>query len=231
MHFKPYCEKGSAALRRLPKSPRPGKWEGFYTQCSPVSESGPFASFSSPMRKVLLSFAFLVGDAQDRVQEWLVEDKVTSQVCRLIRYQLGTSWAETEVQGMLHWDLSSWGLLTEHHLLHLLLDRNRPAASLCNDAFAENLLLQSWGRPWFHMFNTSHWWICCKPSLSPSCVPYNLPRAVPGDLIQASQQLHEESPPIISIFHLWGNRGRLKRASDLPKSRRLQAVGWDLHLV
>ena len=87
--------------------------------------------------------------------------------------------------------------------------------------FCRKSLLQSWGRPWFHMFNTSHWWICCKPSLSPSCVPCNLPRAVPGDLIQASQQLHRESPPIISIFHLWGNRGRLKRASDLPKSRQV----------
>ena len=96
---KPYCEKGSAALSRLPQSPRPRKREGFYTQCSPVPESGPFASFSSPMRKVVLSFAFLVGDAQDRVQEWLVEDKVTSQACRLIRYQLGTSWAESGSPG------------------------------------------------------------------------------------------------------------------------------------
>ena len=126
---------------------------------------------------------------------------------------------------MLHWDLSSWGLLTEHHLPLLLLDRNGPAASLGNDAFAENLLLQSWGRPWFHMFNTSHWWICCKPSLSPCCVPCNLLRAVPGDLIQASQQLHRESPPIISIFYLWGNRGRLKRASDLPRSRQVESGG------
>ena len=73
--------------------------EGFYTQSSPVPESGPFAGFSSPMRKVVLSFAFLVGDAQDRVQEWLVEDKVTSQACRLIRYQLGTSWAESGSPG------------------------------------------------------------------------------------------------------------------------------------
>lgn len=80
--LKTSSEKGSLGFTGLSKVHVKEKVK---SSARSVHESSPFLSLTPPMRKAWLSSAHLIEKSRIGLKDWLAEDKITPQVCSLIR--------------------------------------------------------------------------------------------------------------------------------------------------